>query len=262
MFTQFSPVAVCGKKRIIRGLLLAAAWLAAGPAVLAERPSTMKLFPEETFVFVRTPNAYEMIERFKETATGRLARDPQLKPLVDQLYGRVGDLYAEKAQDKLGVSWDELQQLPHGEVAFGVVGRPVGEPAILLLVDQGDAPNVARRLLDKVLEGQVDKGGVTSTEQIRGVKVTVVRRGEDQKKMLGLFEKDNTVVLSSEAEVLQEVLAHWEPDAEPTSTDAGAADDDDGTASPSFYSGRTLAENANFAVIFRQCRREQDPAPN
>jgi len=204
---------------LLLGLFLAIMWLASGPPALAERPSTMKLFPEETFVFVRTPDAHEMVERFKQTATGRLARDPHLKPLVDKLYGSVGDLYAEKAQNTLGVSWDELQQLPHGEVAFGLVTRSIHEPAILLLVDQGDAPNVAKRLMDKVIERESQQWGPPTKETIEGVEVTVVRHGDDQSKMLGLFEKDNAVVLASDAEVVREVLRHWNPGSADTSSD-------------------------------------------
>jgi hypothetical protein len=247
--------------RFSLGFLLALPLLAAGSPALAERPSTMKLFPEETFVYVRTPDAHEMVERFKQTSTGRLARDPQLKPLVDKLYGEVGNLYADKAQDKLGVTWDELQQLPHGEVAFALVSRSTHQPAILLLVDQGDAPNVARRLLDKLIEQETKNWGPPTTETIEGVKVTVIRHGDDQTKMLGLFEKDNTVVMANDSEVLREVLRHWGPGDAETSTDAKADEAEDAASQKSVYSGRTLAENASFAAILRQCRREQDPPP-
>jgi hypothetical protein len=253
---------ICRRKMcILWGLVLAISLAMAGPAARAERPSTMKLFPEECFVFVRTPDANEMVERFKQTSTGRLARDPQLKPLVDKLYGEVGDMYAKEAQDKLGVSWEELQQLPHGEVAFAVVSRSVAEPAILLLVDQVDAPNVARRLLDKAIEEQAEKGGTTTKESIAGVEVTVVRQGNNQSTALGFFEKDNMVVMSNDADVLREVLRHWDPDTAPSSTDAAGDKADEATPQKSHYSGRTLAENANFAAILRQCRRKQDPPP-
>lgn len=243
------------------GLLVAAVWLAAGSEALAERPSSMKLFPEETYVFARTPDANQMVEQFKQTATGRLARDPQLKPLVEKLYGRVGELYTEKAQDKLGVSWDDLQQLPHGEVAFGIVGRSVAEPAFLVLVDQGDAPNVARRLLSKILEQESQQWGEPTKESIEGVEVSVIRHDDNQSKMVGLFEKDNTVVFSTDADVLREVLRHWAPDTTTTPTDTPAGETDEETPLKSYYSGRTLAENPKFANILRNCRRDQDPAP-
>src|SRR3990172_1792450 len=125
------------------------AFAAASP-VLA-RPSAMKLFPEETLLLVRTPNVGELLERFRETAMGRMVRDPQLKPFVERMYGSAGDLYTEKVAELLGVSWEELQDLPRAEVAFAIVARRDHIPAFVLLVDQGDAPSVARRLLANAL---------------------------------------------------------------------------------------------------------------
>ena len=81
----------------VPGLLL----LAAAAPVLA-RPSAMKLFPEETLLLVRTPNAGELFERLRETATGRMVRDPQLAPFVERLYGSAGDLYTEKVAEVVG----------------------------------------------------------------------------------------------------------------------------------------------------------------
>ena len=83
----------------------------------------MKLFPEETLLFIRTSNAYEFGQRMRDSSTGRMLHDPQLQPFVEQLYGEAGKLYAEKAEQFLGISFDDLQKLPHGEVAFGIVAR-------------------------------------------------------------------------------------------------------------------------------------------
>src|SRR5690349_3044400 len=103
------------------GFRLITAW--ARPAVVAmalcgsavaERPSAMKLFPEETAIFLRLKNANEYGEKFQETSLGRMIQDPQLKPFVESLYGKAGDLYAEHAQEKVGVSWEDLKNLPKG----------------------------------------------------------------------------------------------------------------------------------------------------
>src|SRR5262245_27366016 len=120
---------------------------ALGQPARAERPSTMKLFPEESVVFVRLANAKEFGEKFNETATGRMLRDPQLQPFIEQLYGDIGNLYTEDAEEKVGVSWEDLKNLPKGEVAFAIVARPAGKPAYLMLIDQGEEPSVAEKLL-------------------------------------------------------------------------------------------------------------------
>ncbi len=246
--------AICG------GMLL----LVATRSVLA-RPSALKLLPEETLLLVRTPNAGELLARLRETATGRMVRDPKLAPFVERLYGSAGDLYTEKVAQWLGVSWEELQNLPRAELAFAIVARKDHKPAFLLLVDQGDEPSVARRLLDSALERFKEQGGESTTEKIEGEEVTVVRESDNQDHVVGLFEKDHTIVAATDAGLLREVLRHWNAggDGELASASGNATDSAPSSADePPQYNGRTLAENSKFVTILRNCRRPHDPPPN
>ena len=257
-FSSF-PAVICA------GMLL----LASSAPVLA-RPSAMKLFPEETLLLVRTPNAGDLFDRLRETATGRMVRDPQLAPFVERLYGGAGDLYTEKVAEWLGVSWEELKDLPRAEVAFAIVARRDHKPAFVLLVDQGDEPSVAKRLLDSALERIKEDGGETTTETIEGVEVTVVREGDNQDHTVGIFEKEHTIVAATDPGLLREILQHWNAsgdgelasasgdaaDAKATeSTDAASTDEEPAADEPLQYSGRTLAENNEFVTILRHCRR-------
>jgi hypothetical protein len=249
-----------------------------GATEAAERPSAMKLFPEETLLFVRTPNAYEFGQRMRDSSTGRMLRDPQLQPFVEQLYGEAGKLYAEKAEQFLGISFEELQKLPHGEVAFGIVAREGAMPAFLLLVDQGDEPSVAENLLERALTFAREAGGDFSEEKINGVEVTVIRDADDENRVFGVFERENTIVVATDPNVLRGVLHHWggesddrsAGDQEATNDDQSAEaedasrddDDSEGEDSQEFVPGRTLAENVQFATMVRHCRRPQDPPPH
>ena len=109
----------------------------------------MKLFPEESVVFVRVANAHDLGEKIQQTSIGRMIQDPQLKPFVENLYGKAGELYTKNGESKLGISWEDLKKLPKGEVAFAVVARPEQRPALLLLIDQGEEASVADKLVDK-----------------------------------------------------------------------------------------------------------------
>ena len=129
------------------------------PAV-AERPSAMKLFPEEAVVFIRITNAHDFGERVQQTSTGRMLQDPQVRPFVETFFGKAGELYAKDAEGKLGISWEDLKKLPKGEVAFAVVARPgQRRPALLLMIDQGDERSVADKLVDRALDLAQEKGG-------------------------------------------------------------------------------------------------------
>jgi len=237
-------------------------------AVLA-RPSAMKLFPEETLLLVRTPSAGDMFDRFRDTAMGRMVRDPRIAPLVERLYGTAGDLYSEKFAEFLGVPWEELQNLPRAEVAFAIVARRDFKPAFVLLIDQGERPSVAKTLLDHALERLKEQGGETTNETIEGVDVTVVRQGDNQDRAVGVFEKENTIVAATDPGLLREIVQHWDTNGrgELASASGGAAaaqsqDTDSTIAVPPQYSGRTLAEDKRFVTILRHCRRPHDPPPN
>jgi hypothetical protein len=262
--------------------LVVLALCASALAEKTERPSAMKLFPEETVVFVRVANAHEFGEKFQETSIGRMIRDPQLKPFVDNLYGKAGDLYAEHAEGKVGISWEDLKKLPKGEVAFAVIARTHRPPALLLLIDQGDEVSVADKLVDKALDIAEQQGGEFSKETIGDIDITVVRDQDRQNRMFGVFERDNTIVVATDPDVLRNVLWHWDHPGEQTPSAAASAQrsapdeiakadsnsDDASKDKPQkskkeeFVPTRTLAENTRFATILKACRRKQDPPPH
>ena len=254
-----------------------------GPSV-AERPSAMKLFPEESVVFIRIANAHDFGERVQQTSAGRMFQDPQVRPFIEAFHGKVGELYANEAEGKLGISWEDMKKLPKGEVAFAVVARPgQRRPALLLMIDQGDEPSVADKLVDRALDLAQEKGGEFSTEKIGDVEVTIVRDKDRENRMFGVFERENTIVAATDSNVLRNVLWHWDhPDGESSETaatpesaaEASAsiaekAEDESTTAGEAeaekeeaeFVPGRTIAQNERFATIVRNCRRPQDPPP-
>ena len=273
--SDFGRLSTCLTAALVVLALCGSAW-----AERAERPSTMKLFPEEAVIFVRMANAHEFGEKFQQTSTGRMIRDPQLKPFVDSLYGKAGDLYAEHAEGKVGISWDDLKNLPKGEVAFAIVARNGGAPALLLLIDQGDEVSVADKLVDRALDIAEKKGGEFSKEKVGDVEITVVRDHDRQNRMFGVFERDNTIVVGTDPNVLRNVLWHWDhagegtpspaasiekPANDATSATAETKPDDASKDKPKeegFVPTRTLAENTRFATIVKECRRKQDPPPH
>jgi hypothetical protein len=264
--------------RLSAGITAAFLLLAICLPAHAERPSAMKLFPEESVVFIRIANAHDLGEKIQQTSTGRMIQDPQLKPFIENLYGRAGELYASQAEGKLGISWNDLKKLPKGEVAFAVVARPEKSPALLLLVDQGDEPSVAHKLVDKALDFAQQKGGDFSKEKIGDVEVTVVRDRDRENRMFGVFERDNTIVVATDPDVLRNVLWHWDHPGESASADgpktaaatdatkpagsAASTDPKSENKEAEFVPGRRLAENERFATILKECRRPQDPPPH
>jgi hypothetical protein len=225
--------------------------------VACARPSSMKLLPEETLAFIRVANARELVDRMRETTTGRMLRDPQLRPFLEHLWGKAEDFYAEKAQGVLGISLEQLQKLPQGEIAVGLVPCRVKFLAPLVLIDLGDQADVAQKTIAGALEKAREEGSEISTETIGGVEfMTLAEKGGGDE--LHFFWKENTLVASTRPELLREVLRHWEPSAAGEVTSEAATPDGEEVF---HLGGRTLAENNQFTTILRHCRREQDPPP-
>jgi hypothetical protein len=283
-FTKLKTIA---NSRFCTPGLVAAVLIGLAPLIgHAARPSAMKLFPEESLVFIRVANGHEMGEKMRQTSIARMIHDPQLHPLIENLYGKAGKLYEEEAESKLGLKWEDLKNLPKGEVAFAVVARPDKLPAFLLMIDQGGETSVVDKLVDRALDIAQEKGGEFSKEKFGDTEVTVVRDRDKENRMFGVCQRENTIIAATDADLIRGLLWHWDraadnanrsPASAATSPDASTAvvaeqksDAKDGAAVDSksekqdepFVPGRTLAENDRFATIVKTCRRPQDPPPH
>jgi hypothetical protein len=239
---------------LIAALLVATAMTQ--PVALAERQPSINLFPQNTLAFLRTPNAKEFADRLKDSSMGRMFDDPQVKPLVDRVMGQVSQLYSENVEQELGFSWDQLLNLPKGELAIGVIAMPAASPAILAIIDQDtEEPTVARSLLNRLITKAQDEGLSLSKEMIGDVECTVVRDDAHPERSLGVFEREGTIVVATHPNLLRHVLFHW--DGTKALPDAGATTDD-----AEFIPGPSLNTNQKFTDIIAQCRRPNDPIPN
>jgi hypothetical protein len=233
----------------------------ARPVLAAERPSAMQLFPHDTLLFVRSPNARELAKKLRDTSTGRMLADPQIKPFVDKVLGEASTLYSEEAEWAVGLSWEEVTDLPHGEFALGVVARPNAGPAYLLLADEGDQQAAAGNFVNSLLSQADEAGAPITTETIDGVEVTVLHQFLDEDTVLGYFVREGTVVAATDPNLLRHVLHYWNA-ASPT---ASSSEPSAPSASQkeAFVPGPTLDTNENFLAILKELRRPaQDPPPN
>jgi hypothetical protein len=197
--------------------------LAAGspPVAWAAAPPASKLLPDRTVAFLTVTNAPDMARRFQNTALGRMSQDPQLQPLISHLYGSLGEFIGQ-FKDNIGVSLPELLSIPQGEVALAVVPVDEGPPAVVLVLDTGKRTAVARTLLTNVL----------------GTTLTIINPPDGPPIRIAWFEKEGTIVVGSNEEVVKEVLAAW-----------------------SGQQSKTLASNPKFSQIAARCRGARGEEP-
>jgi hypothetical protein len=202
------------------------------------RPKMTELLPENTLGVISIPDTQELATRFMNTSTGRMSQDPEMKPIFDQLYGSMSELVGT-VQDKIGLSLPEIVAIPQGEVTFAVVAVKDAPPSMVLLLDAGDHIANARKLFDRWMamisgdENSAAKREVT----IKDVKITVFDNVGNG-RTIAVFEKDSTLVVGNNVDVVKGILATWNGE-----------------------KGRVLSDNSNFGTIMNRCQGTQENPP-
>ena len=209
----------------------------ASTPLFAARPTAAKLLPESTVLMVSVPDARELASKFMNTNLGRITQDPQMKPLIEQMYGSMGEL-VDTVKDKIGLSLSEIVALPQGEITFAFVAPPEGMPAFVFIFDAGSQIANARTLLDRAKQDLEKNKLVKREETIGDVKCTIYESDERNQTFV-FFEKDSVIAFCLNIEVAKQILAIWNEKKD----------------------ARSLAENANYATIANRCRGSKDEEP-
>ncbi|HUT11114.1 MAG TPA: DUF3352 domain-containing protein [Thermoguttaceae bacterium] len=205
--------------------------------VLADRPSAPHLLPISTVAVVSVADAPEMAEKFMNTSLGRMSQDPQLKPLLEHLYGAVVEATAV-LKEQVGLTLTELLAIPQGELTLALVAPEEGPPAVVVLLDAGNQLSNARKLLKRGTDALDESPAVRSEKTVSGTKIVIYDNVGPQRRQAAYFEKDDTIVAATDVGVLEQMLKVW---------DGGKGD--------------TLADNQNFTAIMSRCRGENDERP-
>jgi len=219
-------------------LAIVAALILAGFATpaRAERPAAPDLLPQETVLFVSIADAADFKQKFMETALGQMSQDPQLKPLVDEMYGVLLQT-AAAAEQSLGVSLSDILDIPQGELTLALLNPSVGEPALVILLDTNDSPAV-QKLLDRGLE-QARQSGVNPRQQtVEDVSLTVFDIPGNQTRQAAYFQKEGTLAIGTNLEELKKLIGRWN----------GAE-------------GETLADNKQYGAVMLRSRGSADEVP-
>jgi len=87
--------------------------------VHAAKPSET-LLPNTTKAYVSVPDVDKLREHFDQTQIGHLLKDPVMQPFVEDVQRQIRDKLSE-ASVRLGLSWDDLEDVYGGEVAMALL---------------------------------------------------------------------------------------------------------------------------------------------
>ena len=176
----------CGEVCLV--LLLASA-TQAGP------PSDV-LLPRTTKGYVSVAQPVQFEERWNETQLGLLLDDEAMQPFVEDLRKQLQEKYLA-VEEKLGITWDDLEGVPAGEMSLSLIERQ-GEPAALAItIDVAGHEEQVDRLLAAVEQRFAARGGTRVADDSNGTKLEIFAIPGDEgspPQTTVYFIKDNVLV--------------------------------------------------------------------
>ncbi len=203
-----------------------------------QRPKSEDLLPETTVVYVQLENTRDLVEKLSQSTIGQMLADEKIAPLAQELYAQAQEAYAE-VQNTVGLSLEEIQSLPSGEVCFAIVAPRRKDPAYVLIIDTDPESEAFTKAMDRAhqlaeengieIEKETNDDEIEfETMNVQGQQVTTVR-------------KDGTLVASTSREVLDDLLERW--------------------MERTVEKDRPLSSNRKFVTIMNRCRGTKDTPP-
>ena len=209
-------------------ILLALPLMACGQS--AERPSSDSILPETTVVYLQAHNVREFVEKMSDTNGGKMMADERIAPLVGEVWQSVLDQYA-KVEDNIGLSLEEIQSLPAGEICFAVIAPKRKTPAVVLMIDTDEESEVVTKALERGREFAGEQGIEFEVEEGEAIEFETFKI-DGQK--ISYFNRGGTLVLGTNQDVLADMVTRW---------DGGKVE-----------KIRPLKENRKFITIMNRCR--------
>jgi len=187
---------------LLSAMLISGAW--------ADRPNAARIISDQTFAFLRVADTPEFIAKMEQTAIGKAANDPQMQPFVSGIWQTLKQSAAD-AEERSGITLEELLSIPQGELAAGVVAMQEGNPGVVIFCDLGEDTRVVERVVSLLETVAGNDGALIERSQYKEVEITLIRGNNGP---LAICIHENVLVLSNRIEVVEDSLEHWSGDRE------------------------------------------------
>ena len=178
-------------------LLVSSAW--------AERPNAARIISDQTFAFLRVANTPDFIAKMEKTAIGKAANDPQMQPFVSGIWQTLKQS-AANAEERSGITLEELLSIPQGELAAGVVAMQEGQPGVIIFCDLGEDTRVIERVVSLLETVAGNDGALIERSDFKDAEITLIRGNNGP---LAICIHENVLLLSNRIEVVEDTLENW-----------------------------------------------------
>lgn len=170
------------------------------------RPPTEELLPETTVAFVQIDNVRDFMGKMSQSPVGQLFSDEEVSPLVEELWGQAQSAYAEY-EEEIGVSMEDLQSFPAGEITFAVIAPRRKNPEFMLIVQTDQESEAVDRVLERGRDLVRQDGGEIETETSDDdIEFETIRVDGNQFRF---FRKDGLIVGCTSQDELDQLIDRW-----------------------------------------------------
>jgi hypothetical protein len=177
--------------------------------VFAAAPKSETLLPDTTKGFISVADVGVLRDSFNRTSWGQLVHDPAMQPFVEDFRHQLQQKGGRQLED-MGLSWQELQGVPGGEVSLALVRPRPGRMAVVVLVNVSGHREQATALLEKISTNLTARGATRLPRDPRDATL-VFNLPEQENKRSGrqsaYFLKEDLLAASDDVETLQRILS-------------------------------------------------------
>jgi hypothetical protein len=200
-----------------------------------DRPNIEELLPETTVAFIQIPDIRDLLEKTKDSAGMQMLRDEEVAPMYERIIEEGRTAYG-KVEEEVGLSLEELQSIPSGELVFCTIAPRRKNPAYMFILEIGEENEAAEKALGVARDKLVEAGNTAEDEELEsGVSV-------EKLSIEGMVwfkaQREGLVVACSNEKVLNDFFLRWDGE--------------------EVKKVRPLSKNRKFITIMNRCRSKKE----
>lgn len=194
-----------------------------------------RYFPIYTAEYVSIPNVQELTQQWNKSDLGRLFAQDSMKPFRDSIQTQFNESMS-RLRSRLGITLDDLQNIVHGEVGFGIIYPNKELASMSLIANITDHANEAQQLTNKIAAQTLKNGGKVAKQKVGTADFVICdildNNGRFQKVVYVL--DDPFFIISDNIRIAMLLMQKVEN-------------------KPEAAASKMLAQNAYYQMVYRRC---------
>lgn len=175
-------------------------------------PESDSLLPQTVVAYVSVANAPEFDKHWDQTQFGKMLDDEIMQPFVEDLRKQLDNKF-EGLEAKLGLTLDDLEGVPSGELSLSLVERPDRAAALVVTMDVTGHESQAADLLATIEKRFAARGGTKqdvekSETTLHVFSIAAQERGDDDQVTV-YFLKDGLLVGVDDRDEADDILSRF-----------------------------------------------------